>query len=86
MRFTAPHEPPAPLAVVVNQKIAAELADGTKPEAIFDDLALAVATFIAGALGSPIDHRIIAEEFHKAVMNELPKARHRIAALASKGE
>jgi hypothetical protein len=70
------------LAVEISQRIASGMREGTKPEDIFEQLCIAVATFIAGAQGSPIDHRHLAEQFHNRVMNELPKARHRLAQLA----
>lgn len=77
---------PAPLSVVLSGHIGAALAGGAKPETVFDELVLAVATFVAGAAGSPVDHRALAEAFHACVMNEMPKARHRLAALAQKQE
>jgi hypothetical protein len=55
---------------------------GNSPEQVYDALVLAVATFIAGSHGSPVDHRFAAEQFHARVMNEIPKARHRLAQLA----
>ena len=81
--------PPAgglpPLAAAITTSLANGMRMRMTPEDIFEHLSMAVATFLAGAQGSPIDHRYMAEQFHNRVMNELPKARHRLAALARRG-
>jgi hypothetical protein len=70
------------MAAQISTCLATGMREGKRPEDIFEALCIAVATFIAGAQGSPIDHRHLAEQFHNRVMNELPKARHRLAQLA----
>ena len=70
------------IADEVSRILAARMAGGASPEELFDELSIAVATFIAASHGSPVDHRYLAEQFAVRVNNEIPKARHRLARIA----
>ncbi len=49
---------------------------------IFESLIVAVATFIAGANGSPTTHKFACDQFHARLLIETPKARHRLNQIA----
>jgi hypothetical protein len=77
-----PHLSERSVAHVLSATVTHLMSNGASPTEIYENLVLAVATFIAGSNGSPVDHKFACDQFHERLLVETPKARHRFSQIA----